>query len=154
MSADSGMAFQSSPNHAGEVQWRQCRRGQSWKFHEILAMVAGFMVFWPLGLAVIAWKFWQRRTGYRGDLLAFVREKLGRESLAEWKWPRNGFWHGSTGNRAFDEWRAGELARLEEEYRRLAAAEKEFAEHLENLRHAKDREEFERFMRERQNRNL
>jgi Protein of unknown function (DUF2852) len=53
---------------------------------------------------------------------------------------------GSTGNRAFDEWRAAELARLEEERQKLVAAEREFAEFMENLRHARDREEFERFM--------
>ena len=59
---------------------------------------------------------------------------------------------GSTGNRAFDEWRAAELARLDEERQRLIAAEREFADYMENLRHAKDREEFERFMTERQSR--
>jgi hypothetical protein len=51
-----------------------------------------------------------------------------------------------TGNRAFDEWRAAELARLEEERQKLVAAEREFAEFMENLRHARGREEFERFM--------
>lgn len=59
----------------------------------------------------------------------------------------------SSGNRAFDEWRSAELARLEEERRKLAAAERDFAAFLEQLRHAKDREEFERFMRERNNQN-
>src|ERR1700716_1230377 len=58
----------------------------------------------------------------------------------------SGFGMGSTGNRAFDEWRATELARLEEERQKLVAAEREFAEFMENLRHARDREEFERFM--------
>ena len=46
-------------------------------------------------------------------------------------------------------WRAGELARLEEECRKLFAAEREFAEFLEQLRRARDREEFDRFMQER-----
>ena len=62
-----------------------------------------------------------------------------------------GFGMGSTGNRAFDEWRATELARLEEERQKLVAAEREFAEFMENLRHARDREEFERFMDEHRN---
>ena len=53
---------------------------------------------------------------------------------------------GSTGNRAFDDWRTTELARLEEERQKLVAAEREFSEFMENLRHARDREEFERFM--------
>jgi hypothetical protein len=58
----------------------------------------------------------------------------------------SGIGMGSTGNRAFDEWRATELARLEEERQKLVAAEREFAEFMENLRHARDREEFQRFM--------
>jgi hypothetical protein len=35
---------------------------------------------------------------------------------------------------------------------KLVAAEREFAEFMENLRHARDREEFERFMDEHRNR--
>ncbi len=57
-----------------------------------------------------------------------------------------------SGNRAFDEWREAELARLEEERRKLEDAHREFAEFVENIRKAKDREEFERFMNERRNR--
>ena len=40
----------------------------------------------------------------------------------------------------------GELARLEAERHKLEEAHREFAEFVENLRKAKDREEFERFM--------
>ncbi len=57
--------------------------------------------------------------------------------------------HRSTGNSAFDEWRENELSRLEEERRKLEAAEREFTDYIESLRRAKDREEFERFMRDR-----
>lgn len=59
---------------------------------------------------------------------------------------------GSTGNAAFDEWKAAEIARLEEERRKLQEASREFSEFVENIRRAKDREEFERFMNERRNR--
>lgn len=48
-------------------------------------------------------------------------------------------------NSAFEEYRAGELARLEEE-------ERAFHDYLERLRTARDREEFEAFMRDRQGR--
>ena len=48
----------------------------------------------------------------------------------------------STGNRAFDEYRAETLRRLEEEQR-------EFKEFLDRLRHAKDKAEFDQFMAER-----
>jgi hypothetical protein len=57
----------------------------------------------------------------------------------------------SSGNAAFDEWRATELARLEEERQKLVAPEREFGDFMENLRRAKDREEFDRFMTARRN---
>ena len=59
------------------------------------------------------------------------------------------FYTPSTGNAAFDEWRTAELARLEEERRKLDDAQREFAEYVDAIRRAKDREEFERFMAER-----
>ena len=61
----------------------------------------------------------------------------------------NRFYASSTGNAAFDEWRTAELARLDEERRKLDDAQREFAEYVDAIRRAKDREEFERFMAER-----
>jgi hypothetical protein len=55
----------------------------------------------------------------------------------------------ASGNAAFDEWRTAELARLDEERRKLDEAQREFAEYVDAIRRAKDREEFERFMAER-----
>ena len=53
MNADTGMAYQSSSNRpTGGTHWRGCAGGEPWKLVEILAMVLGFIVFWPLGLAV------------------------------------------------------------------------------------------------------
>ena len=74
-------------------------------------------------------------------------------------WNRTTRWHGydsanhmsgwwqppSSGNRAFDEYRAETLKRLEDEQR-------EFREFLERLRAAKDRAEFDQFMSERRQR--
>jgi Protein of unknown function (DUF2852) len=51
----------------------------------------------------------------------------------------------SSGNRAFDDYRADTLRRLEEEQR-------EFKEFLRRLRFAKDRAEFDQFMAERRDR--
>jgi hypothetical protein len=51
----------------------------------------------------------------------------------------------SSGNRAFDDYRAETLRRLEEE-------QKEFRDFLERLRFAKDKTEFDQFMAERRNR--
>jgi Protein of unknown function (DUF2852) len=147
MSADTGMSYQwCSQAQSRGRGWH----GEPWKPVEILAMVLGFIVFWPIGLAVLGWKFWQKRSGYPGDIISFGREKWASWAHGSSRW---GFavnnWAagmGSTGNRAFDEWRTTELTRLEEERQKLVAAERDFAAFMENLRHARDREEFERFM--------
>jgi hypothetical protein len=57
-----------------------------------------------------------------------------------------GFWSPpSSGNRAFDEYRAETLRRLEDEQR-------EFQEFLVRLREAKDKAEFDQFMADRRGR--
>lgn len=171
MSADAGNSRQSSsPREFGGWEERGRRCGRPWTPVEVVAMVLGFMIFWPIGLAILGWKFWQKQSGYEGDLASFSREKWEKwGERPNWAWAcgggrrhrqgwtgwseRSGFGFGSSGNRAFDEWRAAELERLEEERRKLVAAEREFAEFLDRLRHAKDREEFERFMNERRGQN-
>jgi hypothetical protein len=133
--------------------------GLRWKPIEIVAMVLGFAVFWPIGLAIVFWKIWQRKHAYQGDLMSFIQEKWQAKRdrymahKADWA-GASGFTNWgmhSSGNTAFDEWRAAELARLEEERQKLAAAQREFVDFMENLRRAKDREEFERFMTARRN---
>lgn len=148
-----------------------------WKPIEIVAMVLGFILFWPIGLAILFAKIWQKKSAYAGDLPSFVSDKMQQKFREKWeqKMGRHGFgmrrqdfynwssacerrgfggapWQwkpGSTGNLAFDEWREAELARLEAEREKLRAAEQEFSTFVENLRRAKDREEFERFMNQR-----
>jgi hypothetical protein len=110
-------------------------------------MILGFMVFWPIGLAVIGWKVWQRKSGYYGGFASFAEEK--------WRAATSGFggsqrWRPfASGNAAFDDWRTAELARLEEERRKLEEAQREFAAFVDQLRRARDREEFDRFMADR-----
>jgi hypothetical protein len=165
------MAYSDSPRDEGRARWggsenngggwRSPRRcAGSWRPLEIAAMVVGFMVFWPIGLAILGFKLWQRQTGYEGSMATAARqgwsyaENFGqswrRDSSSGFRGFAGGFGgFGGTGNSAFDDWRKAELDRLEEEHRKLEAAEREFADFLRNLRQAKDREEFDRFMRER-----
>ncbi|ADZ67175.1 conserved hypothetical protein [Brucella melitensis M5-90] len=56
---------------------------------------------------------------------------------------------GTTGNAAFDDWRREELERLAEERRKLEEARAEFEAYAAELRRARDKEEFDRFMAER-----
>ena len=97
------------------------------------------------------------------DALTGVREFLSSreargmmagsaKASGPWTWGHRGGFAPATGNSAFDEWKNGELARLEAERRKLQDAHNEFAAFLDHIRRAKDREEFERFMNERRNR--
>ena len=137
-----------------EGAWR--RRGgcgkAGWSPVEILAVVLGFMVYWPVGVGLIAWKFVQRRQQEGGDWFGNMRTRMegfaSATAGARSDWSGFGFGQ-HPGNAAFDEWRKTEIERLEAERRKLEDAQREFATFAEEARKAKDREEFERFMQAR-----
>ncbi len=135
------------------ARWR--RGGSRWTAFEIAAMVLGFVVFWPIGLAILGYKFWQSRYG-GPDLQTLATNKWqeGRAMMGSNSWGcgaarRASRFTSASGNAAFDEWRTAELARLDEERRKLDEAQRDFAEYVDAIRRAKDREEFDRFMAER-----
>jgi uncharacterized protein DUF2852 len=128
---------------------RYCSRGR-WTALNIVLMIIGFAVFWPLGLAMLAWIIWGDEIG------AKAQELKGQFRSFQERAPRfhseaHGF-RGRTGNAAFDEYREQELKRLDEERRKLEAMRAEFESFLSELRRVKDREEFDRFMQEFRNR--
>ena len=147
------------PSEWAGAHWRRSG-GSRWTAFEILAMVLGFIVFWPIGLAILGYKFWQRRNG-GPDLQTLATNKwqdartmMSANSSWNASWgcgamKRASRFYAASGNAAFDEWRTAELARLDEERRKLDEAQREFAEYVDAIRRAKDREEFERFMAER-----
>ena len=120
----------------------------------VVLLILGFMVWWPLGLAVLAFligsgrmacgrngSHWEHKMARLQDKMDRVRDKMDC-------FGGGGGWWGqppSSGNHAFDEYRAETVRRLEEEQR-------EFREFLERLRFARDRAEFDQFMAERRNR--
>lgn len=102
----------------------------------VVATVLAFILWWPLGLAALAaWRigarlgFWPGRPWGRGHHSVTLPMRFG-----------------GSGNSAFDGHRAETLWRLEEERRALDRQQEEFAAFLDELRLAKDREEFDRFM--------
>jgi hypothetical protein len=120
-------------------------------------MVLSFIVFWPLGLAVLAFLLWSGRMGHGWGCMRNGDASRWQARFAD-KWERRsrGFWNerrgeafrggfASSGNRAFDEYREATLKRLEDEQR-------EFRDFLERLRLAKDRAEFDQFMADRKTR--
>jgi hypothetical protein len=121
-----------------------------WSPMTIGLMVLGFIIFWPLGLAMLGYILWGEKFGgsaekaqaYWNKGCSFVRNTS----------KQNGFGRAdfsSSGNAAFDDYRAEQLRRLEEERARLDAEVEAFHEYMANLHKARDREEFDRFMSER-----
>lgn len=105
----------------------------------IAVMVLGFVVFWPIGLAVLAYLIWSGRMGCSSKR-GFGN--WGRRMRDRYKDSAQKFT--SSGNNAFDEYREATMRRLEDE-------EREFRDFLARLRQAKDRAEFDEFMKERRN---
>ncbi|HME29722.1 MAG TPA: DUF2852 domain-containing protein [Pseudolabrys sp.] len=117
----------------------------------IALIILGFMAWWPLGLSVLAFTIWSGRMGcgYYGGQDRWQSKMERLQSKMDWMRSRmaGSPWHfaPSSGNRAFDEYRAETLHRLEDEQR-------EFREFLQRLRAARDKTEFDQFMAERRNR--
>jgi hypothetical protein len=108
---------------------------------EIVGVVAAFFYFWPVAAAYLVWKFsgypvpegWARMAG-RGFPNPF----------GDARWNASSF--GGTGNLAFDEYRRSEIERLEAERRKLDDEARAFRDFVEELKRAKDRQEFDAFM--------
>ena len=109
------------------------RRKGRWTPLGVAAVVLGFVAWWPLGLAVVAYIMWG---GSIDDLAQKGLDEL-KSAFKSDTAPR-----GTTGNAAFDAYREETLRRLEEE-------RAEFDAFVVKLREARDRSEFEAFMAER-----
>jgi len=117
----------------------------------IALVILGFMAWWPLGLATLAFVIGSGRMacGYHGDRWQRKMERMQskmdrfRDAMAGY----GGYTYSGppSGNRAFDEYRNETLRRLEDE-------QKEFHDFLDRLRMAKDKAEFDQFMADRRNR--
>ncbi len=117
-----------------------------WNAFNIVLMILGFVIFWPLGLAMLAWIIWGDELGrmFRDAKAQFHSATGGGAPFRS----RNfgGVSMGRTGNVAFDDYRDAELKRLDEERRKLDEMKAEFDTFLGELRRVKDQEEFNRFM--------
>ncbi|MFT5799218.1 MAG: hypothetical protein ACI84R_003288 [Candidatus Azotimanducaceae bacterium] len=110
-------------------------RAESWldekgKGAWIAAMVLGFIFFWPIGLALLFYMIWSKRMFSKS---CRTSSKMGSHGISAMR---------TTGNTAFDAYKADTLRRLEEE-------QNNFESFLERLRDAKDKAEFDQFMDDR-----
>ena len=103
--------------------WLDDRGKGAW----IAAMVLGFIFFWPVGLALLAYMIWSKRM-FSGSCA--MRTRHARTAFK------------TSGNTAFDAYKAETLRRLQDE-------QDAFERFLDRLRDAKDKAEFDEFMDER-----
>ncbi|NDW52360.1 DUF2852 domain-containing protein [Aliiroseovarius sp. PrR006] len=114
--------------------WLDARGKGAW----IATMVVSFILFWPIGLALLAYMIWSKRM--------FSKSCSHRRTHDSQAWQdrhmshRHGF--ATSGNSAFDAYKAETL-------RRLMTEQEAFEAFLERLRAAKDKSEFDQFMEER-----
>jgi hypothetical protein len=105
--------------------WLDQRGKGAW----IVAMVVGFIAFWPVGLAILGYMLFAGKFAKAGGCSRRGRS-MRRASFR------------SSGNSAFDAYKAATLRRLEEE-------QEAFEAFLSRLREAKDKAEFDQFMDDR-----
>ena len=110
----------------------------------IAATVVAFLIFWPVGVAMLAWALWHRQIkaaswwqGVRGvrpptmdDFNAFARRRPSNEALAEYL--------------------EREQQRLRDEQQKLDDLVKAFEAFKEAERKANDQRDFENFLRSRE----
>ncbi|MGY9047511.1 hypothetical protein P775_08090 [Puniceibacterium antarcticum] len=118
----------SLPANAGWFARAEAWLDQKGKFAWIAAMILGFILLWPVGLALLFYMIWSK--------------KMFKSSCRK-AYNATGFSHmKSSGNSAFDAYKADTLRRLQEE-------QDNFEDFLKRLRDAKDKAEFDQFMDDR-----
>ncbi|NOC44382.1 MULTISPECIES: DUF2852 domain-containing protein [unclassified Ruegeria] len=126
MTALSDPAVPANPGWLYRIEaWLDDKGKGAW----IAAMVLGFIFFWPVGLALLAYMIWSKRMFSK----SCSRRKSWHSHMSAMK---------PSGNSAFDAYKADTLARLERE-------QQDFEAFLRRLRDAKDKAEFDEFMDER-----
>jgi hypothetical protein len=115
------------------------------KWAWIGATVAGFILFWPVGLAILAYMIWSKRMfnhdhHHRSEGRWASRSCRSDRSREMFRNARAAM--RPSGNEAFDAYKHEMLKRLEDE-------QTAFEEFLGRLRAAKDKAEFDQFMEDR-----
>ncbi len=132
-------ATQDYASQAANPGW--LKRSEAWldqrgKFAWIVAMVLGFILFWPIGLFILGYMIWSNR------MFGPACRKARQSQRHAARYTQGFSVMRSSGNAAFDAYKEDTLRRLEDE-------QKSFEEFLQRLRDARDKAEFDQFMDDR-----
>ena len=104
--------------------WMDRRGKGAW----MAAMILGLIFFWPVGLALLFYMIYSKRMFSKSQSCSHSKSLYRRDT--------------SSGNTAFDAYKADTLRRLEKE-------QQQFEAFMDRLRAAKDQSEFDEFMTDR-----
>ena len=134
----------SNVDATAQLHWFNCSSSNNsggcarWSAANIVGMVIGFMIFWPLGLAILAWILSGRQVR---DLPAATRDLWARFfSNGEARF------HKGTDNIVFNEYQQTQHDRISEIKNEIRERARRFSEFREDIQRRRDQEEFERFM--------
>lgn len=115
--------------------WLDDRGRPAW----IIAMVLGFVIFWPVGLGLLAYMIWSKRMFSRscGGSRRHRHDQSRHDAFNAMRSAVR-----PSGNSAFDAYKADTIRRLQDE-------QEAFEAFLNRLRDAKDKQEFDAFMDDR-----
>ncbi len=121
----------------GAEHWLDDRGRKAW----IIAMIVAFIFAWPVGLGLLAYMIWSKRMFNRSSA---AKSTGAADRCGPWTRAHSHFGNhfGSSGNAAFDAYKAETIRRLQEE-------QEAFEAFLQRLRDAKDKSEFDSFMADR-----
>ena len=125
----------SSQNSNANLSFKHKKKQSGWTPIGVAALVLGFMAAFPIGLAVLAYILWGGRVD---DLITKAVDAL-KSAFNNNHNPAS-----SSGNAAFDDYKAATLRDLEQQ-------QAEFAEYVEQLRKTRDAQEFDQFIKSRKN---
>jgi Protein of unknown function (DUF2852) len=129
-----------SGGFAGKLHQAEAWLDRKGKFAWFAAMILGFILFWPVGLALLAYMIWSKRMFSKSCGARRDRDDRYNHSHT---WDRHGSRaRQSSGNAAFDTYKADALRRLEDE-------QEAFEAFIQRLRDAKDKAQFDSFMEDR-----
>jgi len=112
-------------------------RSGRWTGVNIVAMVVGFVLFWPVGLVVLFWIYSGRDVR---DLPGAVREQWGRMFNGQKSV------QGDSDNVVFNDYQQTQYDRIREIKEEIKSRAQRFAEFRMDARRRADQEEFDRFM--------
>ena len=123
----------------GAGRWMDDRGRKAW----IIATILGFIFAWPVGLGLLAYIMWSKRLFNRN---CGLKSGSLSDRSGSWGLPRGTMGFAGTmrssGNAAFDAYKAEAIRRLQDE-------QDAFEAFLQRLRDAKDKSEFDSFMADR-----